>query len=657
MFYLKLAKNNLKVNRSIYFPFLLSMIFLVVMNTIMQILLNNKGMSDLPGASSAKELFDLGSIIILIFSFIFSIYTNSFLLKQRKKELGLYNVLGLGKKEIRYVLFFEILIAYIITMIVGLLIGTIFSRLCFLILKNMASLGANFTFSVNLDSYVLIMSYFLLIFVLLFLWNSWQIRRMNPVELLKGTQQGEKEPKGNWFIGIVGLIMLGTAYYISVSIQSPLEAFVKFFIAVILVIIATYALFSTTSILILKLLKKNKRFYYQPNHFISVSSMMYRMKQNAAGLASISVLSTMVIITLSTTSSLYVGMEDVVDNRNPYDVSISVQEDPEKWVNTMEELANKHSLDVNEATYFVISDGILFKQDKEQFRLISKEEMASQSFKKADLIYFMTQDEFNRVTGKRINLKPHDIWLYNVSGEYNQNKMTIMENTFNIVHSPDSLSFLPKVESLTNTKLVVTSNDEFIEKVNQAFSTVASDREQENYITAFLNYSGEDSYKMDFIKELREQYSSQYPYHLMSVKIEDQRNMSNFIGGFLFLGVIFGLTFTLSTSLIIYYKQVSEGLQDKERFQIMQRIGMSKKEVKKSIQSQVLMVFFFPIALATLNLVFAFPIISKLLILFGLSNDRLLLMTCIVTVILFFIIYLFMYLLTSRTYYKLVERK
>ncbi|WP_326716322.1 FtsX-like permease family protein [Vagococcus jeotgali] len=253
MFYLKLAKNNLKVNRSIYFPFLLSMIFLVVMNTIMQILLNNKGMSDLPGASSAKELFDLGSIIILIFSFIFSIYTNSFLLKQRKKELGLYNVLGLGKKEIRYVLFFEILIAYIITMIVGLLIGTIFSRLCFLILKNMASLGVNFTFSVNLDSYVLIMSYFLLIFVLLFLWNSWQIRRMNPVELLKGTQQGEKEPKGNWFIGIVGLIMLGTAYYISVSIQSPLEAFVKFFIAVILVIIATYALFSTTSILIRRL--------------------------------------------------------------------------------------------------------------------------------------------------------------------------------------------------------------------------------------------------------------------------------------------------------------------------------------------------------------------------------------------------------------------
>lgn len=632
MFYLKLAKNNLKVNRSIYFPFLLSMIFLVVMNTIMQILLNNTGMSDLPGASSAKELFDLGSIIILIFSFIFSIYTNSFLLKQRKKELGLYNVLGLGKKEIRYVLFFEILIAYIITMIVGLLIGTIFSRLCFLILKNIASLGVNFTFSVNLDSYVLIMSYFLLIFVLLFLWNSWQIRRMNPVELLKGTQQGEKEPKGNWF-------------------------FVKFFIAVILVIIATYALFSTTSILILKLLKKNKRFYYQPNHFISVSSMMYRMKQNAAGLASISILSTMVIITLSTTSSLYVGMEDVVDNRNPYDVSISVQEDPEKWVNTMEELANKHSLDVNEATYFVISDGILFKQDKEQFRLISKEEMASQSFKKTDLIYFMTQDEFNRVTGKRINLKSHDIWLYNVSGEYNQNKMTIMENTFNIVHSPDSLSFLPKVESLTNAKLVVTSNEEFIEKVNQAFSTVASDREQENYITAFLNYSGEDSYKMDFIKELREQYSSQYPYHLMSVKIEDQRNMSNFIGGFLFLGVIFGLTFTLSTSLIIYYKQVSEGLQDKERFQIMQRIGMSKKEVKKSIQSQVLMVFFFPIALATLNLVFAFPIISKLLILFGLSNDRLLLMTCIVTVILFFIIYLFMYLLTSRTYYKLVERK
>ncbi|MFQ7234401.1 MAG: FtsX-like permease family protein, partial [Enterococcus hulanensis] len=311
MFYGKLALTNLRKNHRGYLPFLISMLFLVAINTMTQIIVNNDGMRSLPGGGSASAMFGLGHIIIIIFTVIFSFYTNSFLLKQRKKELGLYNILGLGKRELYQLLVWESLFSFLIVIVSGLITGLVLSKLAFLVLHRMIGVGADFVFKIMPESLGFVTMLFAAIFFLLFLINCLQIKRTNPITLLQGGKKGEQEPKARWLLAIIGLVCIVSAYWIAVTIESPLNALNLFFVAVVLVIFGTYFLFTAGSIALLKLLKKNKRFYYKTNHFISVSSMMYRMKQNAAGLASICILSTMVLVTVATTTSLYLGKKDV----------------------------------------------------------------------------------------------------------------------------------------------------------------------------------------------------------------------------------------------------------------------------------------------------------------------------------------------------------
>ena len=306
MFYAKLALTNLRKNHRGYLPFLLSMLFLVAVNTISLMLVKNEGMRTLPGGASASTMFGLGQVIIIIFTVIFSFYTNSFLLKQRKKELGLYNILGLGKREIYQLLLWESLFSFLLVIISGVITGLVLAKFSFLVLHRMIGAGVNFVFYTSFVSIGLLVALFAAVFLLLFVINCIHIHRTNPITLLQGTKKGEEEPKAHWLLALIGLGCLGSAYWIAVTIEAPLAALSQFFIAVLLVIIGTYFLFTTGSIALLKLLKKNAGFYYQTNHFISISSMMYRMKQNAAGLASICILSTMVLVTVATTTSLYI---------------------------------------------------------------------------------------------------------------------------------------------------------------------------------------------------------------------------------------------------------------------------------------------------------------------------------------------------------------
>lgn len=657
MFYVKLATTNLKKNKQAYVPFLLSMVFLVVINVVMQIMLKNKGMSALPGAEAAKQLFSFGSVVILIFTVIFSLYTNSFLLKQRKKELGLYNILGMGKKELAKILFIETLFASLISIVTGIVTGIIFSKLAFLILKKMTGFGDKFEYSIDMSGIMMITVFFLGMFFIMYVVNMIQLKMVNPLELLKGEQHGEKEPKAKWITGLIGLISLGAGYWISLTIQSPVAAITLFFIAVLLVIVGTYALFTSSSIMILKLLKRNKSYYYQPNHFISVSSMMYRMKQNAVGLASICILSTMVLVTVATTASLYFGMDNVINNRNPYELSVTVSQDADKLSGKMTELASKHHLQVDETNTITMTESMMILKKKEAYIALSKDNFNMNDMSNSESLNFMTQKEYQRLTGDAQPVAENQAIVYSMSKPFKDKTFQLGGLPLTVIKTIDTLDFIPKVEGLSNLYLVVLRSTEDINRVVQELYPDDFEHYQTMQSTVYMNMTGSEEEKLAVAEELKTHMIDSGQSFQLSSQAVDRKDSKGFMGGFLFLGLIFGVTFTLATGIIIYYKQISEGIQDEQRYHIMQRVGMSHEEVKRSIRGQVLMVFFFPIALASLHLAFAFPIITKMLVLFGLSDWKLFLLASVIVVAVFLLIYLLIFNLTSKAYYRIVERK
>lgn len=662
MFYFKLATSSLKKNKRAYAPFIFSMVFLVMINVIMQVLVNNKGMNTLPSAMAAKSIFHFGSVIIMIFTGIFSLYTNSFLLKQRKKELGLYNILGLGKRELAHVLFFEFLLSMLLSIFLGVVSGVIFSKLSFLILKKMSNFGSDFVYSLDIRTLMMVVGLFVLIFIVLFIINVIQLSRVNPLELLAGSQHGEKEPKAKWLSGLIGIVSIVIGYTISLSIKSPLEAISQFFIAVLLVIVGTYGVFTASSIAILKLLKRNQRFYYQPNHFISVSSMMYRMKQNAVGLASICVLSTMVLVTVSTTASLYFGMDNVTKNRNPYDVSVQVSTENKKDVLAIyQDVAKEQQVMIDEINSVDMSGGMMVLEKESGYEALPVEpgQFNAKEMSQSVVLNFMTLEEFNRLSKKTYQLKNNQGIIYSMANPYAEKNITLGQQTIEIKESVDELSFIPKVEGLTNVYVLILPTEK---DINQVIDGLYSDKEKNQEYkgvtsTVYANLSADQQQQLAFSKTVKQKVLEVVSSSEFTSAAMDRESSQNYMGGFLFLGIIFGITFTLATGIIIYYKQISEGHQDQHRYDIMQKVGMSHDEVKRTIKSQILMVFFFPIALATLHLSFAFPLMQKLLLLFGLSDWKLFLMACVVVVAFFLIIYFLMFSQTSKVYYRIVERR
>ncbi|MGX4685530.1 FtsX-like permease family protein [Vagococcus sp. JNUCC 83] len=658
MFYLKLAFTNLKKNKRAYAPFILSMIFLVTINVIMQVLLKNKGMDSLPGVDAAKTLFGFGSVVIMIFTLIFSLYTNGFLLKQRKKELGLYNILGMGKRELGKILFIESIMVSLFSIVMGIFTGIIFSKLSFLILKKMTGFGDGFTYSLNVLSLSYISLFFIGIFFLLYVINRIQLKLVNPLELLKGTQTGEKEPKVKWLTGILGIVCIGAGYYMSVTIESPLKAISLFFFAILLVIVGTYALFMASSIMILKFLKRRKTYYYQPTHFIAISNMMYRMKQNAVGLASITVLSTMVLVTLSTTGSLFFGMDNVIKNRNPYDMSLTVPEDKVKEVESLFKTeATKYDVSLDEVDHADLSDSLMVLKNRNEYNMLSKETKNLNAYSLAESLNFMTQDEYNRLEKTNLKLSDKDIALYSMNGHFKEDNVSFGGKRFDVKKVINKITFIPKVSGISNMLFVVVANQKVMEETIKALAPDDFATYLVKEPTVYVNFTGDSHDKLTYAKEMKHKLKKIGDRNTFSSSDIDKEELQSFTGGFLFLGIILGLSFTLATGLIIYYKQISEGIQDEHRYDIMQKVGMSHQEVKKSIRGQILMVFFFPIMLATLHLAFAFPLMTNLLLLFGLSDKRLFLIISIIVVGIFLLIYLAIYSQTSKVYYRLVERK
>lgn len=661
MFYLKLASTNLKKNHRGYLPFLISMLFLVAINTMTQVIVNNEGMRALPGGGSASSMFGLGHIVIMIFTVIFSFYTNSFLLKQRKKELGLYNILGLGKRELYQLMIWESFLSFFIVLITGLITGVVLSKLAFLVLRRLISVGNEFVFQLLPESLGFVSLLFLGIFFLLLLINCWQIKKTNPISLLHGSKKGEQEPKARWIIAILGLVFLGSGYGIAVTIDSPISALTLFFVAIILVILGTYCLFMAGSIALLKLLKRNERFYYKTNHFISISSMMHRMKQNAAGLASICILSTMVLVTAATTGSLFFGQKDVENTRYPRDVMISTVQQPEKVKAAIEAVSAEKQAPITKQVYLTSTKSIMFQPKNGNYQLTPLEDFYNSKSATIALISFMTAQEYAKHTDETVNLKDDEIYFYPVSGDVDGNQLKLEDQKFKIKKRINKFPGINQQIELTDSFVVILANQSVLEQCLSDWfpkKAVAAENYPEYNFMFNTDLKGEKN-QLDFAQTLRNQLNQQLGDS--QVRIVDKYTFVSenkiFTGGFFFLGIIFGATFILATALIIYYKQISEGIDDRERFEILQKVGMSHREVKKVIRSQVMMVFSFPLVVAVIHLGFAFPLIKKLLVLFGLVNWKLFLLVCVIVTVIFAILYFVVYRLTARSYYQLVERK
>lgn len=654
-FYQKLAINNIQKNSKTYVPYILTCIGTIMMFYNMCFLVVAKDIGSVSDSGSIRYILFLGAIVIGIFSLIFLFYTNSFLIKRRKKEFGLFNILGMEKRHVARIMFHETIITAAISLISGLILGILISKLMILLLLKLISFEATFGFEVPIIAVLISAALFCGIFLVNLIYNIRQVHISNPIELLKGGSTGEKEPKTKRLMSIVGVLCLGAGYYIAVVTKSPLAALNLFFVAVLLVIIGTYCLFTAGSIAILKMLKKNKKYYYKPKNFIAVSGMIYRMKQNAAGLANICILSTCVIIMVSSTISLYVGVEDALRTRFPRNVIVDASNVSDEQAEVLDRLIEQKAseLDVeikNPIRYRVMNLVALQKGSEfitENFSGTSKNNFA--------VLIFMTKDQYNNVEHKNASLNNNEALVYSLRGDIPGNTLNIdgfellIKENLTTFDSAEILS-----DMLTDSYIVVVDSKNTIDKVFQTRVINENDMEEFSYIYGF-DAETDAKTQINLINSLNDGRNELEIEGYAQGAETFRDSFYTLYGGLFFLGIFLGLLFIMATVLIIYYKQIVEGYDDKERFEIMQKVGMSQDEVKRAIKSQVLMVFFLPLIVAVIHIAFAFNVITRLLTIFNLTNIPLFALCTIATIVAFGIIYTIVYMLTARTYYKIVS--
>ncbi len=667
--YPRLAFNSIQKNKKLYTPYILTCIGMIMMFYIVCFLANSEITGTLMGASAVKLIMVLGSIVMAVFSMVFLFYTNSFLIKRRKKEFGLYNILGMGKANLSKVLICESLTVGTISILCGLFSGVLFSKLAELLFVNI--LGGEITFDFKIDftviKYTVIL--FAVIFLLLLINTLKQIKSSQPIELLRSENTGEKPPKANHLFAIVGIVLLITAYAIAVSVQTSIEALLWFFVAVVMVIIATYLLFIAGSVTFCKILQKNKNYYYKTNHFVSVSSMIYRMKRNGAGLASICIICTMVLVMISTTVCLYFGGEDSMQKRYPRNFLItlsSTQLDNLYSSDTelLKETANntaadngytpENILDYNYASF----DAAL--EDIKVMPLVTTTTTVQNIIK----VYMVSVDEYNKITGENETLTENQAMICPIRFNYksptlqlgDNNEYTITKKLKEFVDNGDAFKQI-------NPILYIVVPD--IEKATAAYSELA-DFQGDKLVTFNRVYG----YDLPCNYEEQEKIAEVYIDNLLNVEYNkelincyfecssiERTEFLELYGGLFFLGILLGIVFIFAAVLIIYYKQVSEGYEDQSRFEIMQKVGMNKTEIKKSINSQVLTVFFIPLAMSAIHLIFAMPLIYKILIILSGTTTITLILTTLACFAVFALLYVIVYVITSKAYYQIVSSK
>ncbi len=658
LFFPKTAAGNLVRNRRFFFPYLLTGLLTVAMFYNITFLAWHQEIRNMPGGETIPSIMYLGVIVIGIFSVIFLLYTNSFLIKRRYKEIGLYNILGMSKRHIALVLLWETIYTCLITIVGGLLLGILLSKLLLMILYKVLFFSVAFGFSVNPMSLTITTLLFVGIYLVALGCNLLHVRLSKPVELLRGGNVGEKEPKVKYILTILGLLTLGIGYYIAISTESPLDALMLFFLAVILVIVGTYCLFTAGSIAFLKAMKKRKSYYYQAKHFIGISGMLYRMKQNAIGLANICILSTMVLVMISTCVCMYLGVEDAMDTMYPHDITYTRVQPGGEW-QTTEEVQE-------EILTLVQQSGLTPKKTQavDVMRLINTTAQGS-TFSCAgptddefgNLVYteIITAQSYTQITGEPLKLAPNQVVIYTTENDGDWTEVTVLNKTFSITQwlteSPTG-----KHQAYSDRELLLIVSDvSVLEELLQQKMEKETMNGQANWDFS-MDFDGMDKERVEELyDQLRQLTIETENTDRVSCRAIEESQFYTMYGGFLFLGLFLGALFLMATVLIIYYKQISEGYEDKERFAILEKVGMSQHQIRASIRSQVRTVFFLPLIGAVIHLAVAFKMIVKILSTLNLMNLSLFALCCLGTVLVFGIGYLVIYRLTARTYYKIVR--
>jgi len=598
-------------------------------------------------SGNVEVILRLGVGVLSIFSVILLFYTNSFLMKRRQKEIGVYNILGMEKRHIGKMLTIETLLVLAVSMVGGLVSGIILSRLMYMILRKLLIYNIHFEYELSLSAVITTILLFLILFAVTLFYNLIQIKLSNPIGLLQAGKEGEKEPKTRWLMTVVGVVCLGIGYYIAITTKSPLAVLTLFFVAVLLVILGTYALFTAGSITLIKTLKKNKNFYYKTKHFSAVSGLLYRMKQNAAGLANICILSTAVLVMVSTTVSLYIGMEDEMENRYPRPVNYSIKSVKEETITQVDEavnaMAKEKGLVIQDEKRYC-SDSLVGHMKGNKF--ISADE--NTSTKDISFMALIPLEDYNKIEGASESLKDDEVIIYTPGKEYKEDTLQVNGKLFHVVKSLKDMKSDKEGNEYAGDYHLVFLKD-------KAAIIEASGNENLDYTRGF-SFSGGSKEKIKKVeKELENMLQTQYDDIRTDIRSAMEVAFIETYGSLFFIGCYLGFMFLVATVLIIYYKQISEGFDDKERFHIMQKVGMSKKEVKESIKSQILIVFFIPLITAVIHVAAAFPLITRLLAVLNLTNILLFVVVTIITVIIFAIIYVIVYLITAREYYNIVN--
>lgn len=667
--YFKLAKTNLSNNKPFYIPYIISSIITVAMLYMMSFLSDNKGLNKIMGADSLAIIFRLGVGIIVIFSYIFLFYTNSFIIKRRKKEIGVYNILGMEKRHLSKVLFVETIYSAIISLVCGIIVGIAFSKFILMVLYGIIGIHKTVEFFVNIHGIILCVVSFGILFLLTFLYNFMQIKLANPIELLRGTSVGEREPKTKILMTIIGVVCLAIAYYIAITTENPLNVLTLFFVAVLLVIIGTFALFTAGSIALLKLLRNNKKFYYNKRHFMAVSGMLYRMKQNAAGLASICILSTMVLVVISTTVSMYVGIQDELMARYPNDVCVTVDynsvidksSEIEKAIfDEIDSAEVKNKKAFSYLSVFVGQKGDNFTTDKEHL-----------SFQNSYLFYILSKDDFikrdNSFKDKIGNISKGEAVVV-LNKKYDKKDIKIFGKNYKVNKSFEHMedNDLYMISTLNGLGYIILDNDESVQELydmqekmlgkgaNYYTNKIRFDFKSGNKKQKAAAYKKIDNVVKKYFKENKNDKKEISSYWVES-RQENEQNFYLLYGGLFFLGIFLGTMFLMVTVMIIFYKQITEGYDDRERYQIFEKVGMSSREVKDTIKSQIRIVFVLPIFAAAVHVTAAFPMVNRILKMLNLNNEKLFAGCLAATIIVFAVIYYLVFKVTSRTYYKIVK--
>ena len=658
LFYSKFALNNLVKNKRFILPYILSTIFTIASFYILTSLSLGKNLDKLPqGISATKQVLGFGVIVIAIFSAIFLFYTYSFLIKRRVREFGLYSVLGMTKKQIARILILETIFIGVLTLVFGLAFGLLFDKLMLLVLLKLFTAGVSFGFVITPIAVFLTILLFGGIFFLLLIYTVIKISRLKIVALLKEENNGEREPKARFILAILGLGLTGYGYYLAQTIQNPIKAITMFFVAVLAVIFGTYLIFMAVSITVLKLMKNNKTFYYKPKNFISVSGLLYRMKRNAVGLANICILSTMVLVTMGTTSALYAGSEEAYNTRFPRDIIINGYRSTEGKLAEIEKNVKKATQDAGVEVKDLVSYNMLNVVGHLNGTEINYVSEFTGSFDKIKSIVVLELKDYNKVSKEQKTLNTGETLLFiDKKGKYEANEITVQGVNLKI---KEKLTDFPgalgtAAANIMDTYYVVVKDNADVKKIESALKKKLniSDGEGEifNYVGLNISDKSKEAKVIENFKQLEKEGNIN-----IEGKAENETNFKGFYASFLFIGVFISMIFVVSQVVIMYYKQISEGYEDKGKFGIMRKVGLTDRQIKQSIRSQVLMIFFAPLAVATLHTVVAYPFIEKILKLFLATNNNVFLIALAVTIAVFGVFYLIVYLITSRIYYRIIK--